>query len=562
MNRSLTEAACAYFALGAIGSIWLQGNFGFNGIAFHPYVVVVSFMAVREGLRTGLAVAMLGTLIFVISTLVRNLPITPTDTFAMFTLFPVAIYLGAVRDARRHILAEARETADEQARQIKSLRGELQILETANEELRQRVLGQDNVLSSLRNLAQKLAAIKADDLYPAIAEVVCQFLGAEQCSIYEVEEGFGTLKAFHGQSEIPGQWMEVYLQDDPSLLGQAVRDRRIMCLRDNLRAASTSDALPPSVISAPIMDSARGDVLALINVQKIPFVRVHGGTLRMLGVIADWAGHSLTNARRFSLLAGHDEFYYCFTPTFFRKRMDEEYARSVRVAKGTAPAIFSLMVVTLQGTSALSPAGFLKIMRAVGMILALNIRRSDSLGRLQENGFGLLLFNTDLKGAYLAQEKIVDEMLRYLPLLDESRFVEIHLGCASSNVARDSMALERLAEREPTVVSPQGIDPFADLDRPTRRRLEQAFGKAKRGEYEAAVGFINDCIMENPLEAAYRQALIRVYLDCGDEISYHGALEEYAQMRQRKISTSASQAMGRATAKAPVSRGGGPGTPG
>lgn len=138
------------------------------------------------------------------------------------------------------------------------------------------------------------------DLFPAICELVNDYLSATRSSVYSLAGTELELKAARGFAVVPDSLKAI--TDKESLAWIAVTEKATMSALDLLsrqptgKLAKLREGEFPILLAAPIIDEATGLVTGVVCVNNLPFAKFHGASKKILGVIARWAGDALHNA--------------------------------------------------------------------------------------------------------------------------------------------------------------------------------------------------------------------------------------------------------------------------
>ncbi len=366
-------------------------DFAYLGLMLHPYLLVIALEAIHYGRSEALFASFVGVAAYVVGmqTVGRTLDYPKsTDTVVIFTLVATGFVLGTTQQARNRQLTQARNELEELRSESERQRQRINVLTAANRELNDRVLGEVSTVQSFSELARRLSVLDEKDLTPAICELVCDYLGASESSVYLLKGQKLTLAATRGWESVPDE--AATLAPGPDLLWTAVNKKTTVTARD-------LDAPAPEgpdeerryrhLICAPIINPGSGVVLGVISVDAIPFARFHSLSVKVLGVIARWAGDSFYNASLFrgvtSQLAGDDLMDDCLPPIVFRDRLSQ--------MAGGANAGQGLVSVRVQGLQELTSREQKDVRRNLYSALKQVMLPGDILGMLQDGHYGVLV---------------------------------------------------------------------------------------------------------------------------------------------------------------------------
>lgn len=308
-RRLLVEIVVLYGAMLFVNLLLAPRQWGFPGIQPHPYLLVVALIAGRYGLAPGVATALVGCFLYealgaihVGSTPLVGAPPNPLDLPHSGILAAMLIgsgILGSLYDALHLELRTTRTNYEDAEARARTLATKNDLLETANRELRSKIMGETQTIESLYEMAQRLTTLQGDALAPAALDLVATQTGAEECHFFLVEGNVLTLMSRRGAGT--GQEPPRRSLPTDGLVARALRDRRLITVRELGMGESGMPVHSEDPIAAAPLVSPQGDrVLGLITVDRLPFMRFTPQTVRVLGVIADWTARAMSNVALFS----------------------------------------------------------------------------------------------------------------------------------------------------------------------------------------------------------------------------------------------------------------------
>ncbi len=294
----LAEIAVLYLIVCAIGWFFNGGAWSYPGVALHPFLIVVAIEANQYGLRPAILTSVVGLLLY----LIGSPGLSNDDSVPMLAIMATGVLFGMTQESRNRQLRDARNELDRSRTEQDRLRQRIQILTQANNELNERILGEVNTVSSFSEIARRLSVLEQEDLFPAICELINDYLSASKSSVYSLSDGVLTLESARGFVVIPEDLKSISNQD--SLAWHAVNEKTSLSALDLLSRKGTAEtparALKegehPILMASPIFDEAEGRVTGVVCVNNLPFSKFHGASKKILGVIARWAGDALNNA--------------------------------------------------------------------------------------------------------------------------------------------------------------------------------------------------------------------------------------------------------------------------
>lgn len=379
------------FGLFMVAGLLLRGNFAFTGQLLHPFLLVIAAAAIGHGLIEALFAFVIAVAIYLGGLVVYAgswAPTTYPHVYILFSFVLTAVVLGMVQNSRFRQLGSTRSELEEVRNESERLRQRLQVVNTANQKLNERILGEVTTVQSFADIARRLSVLEEKDLYPALCDLVTDFVHAQECSVYMLNGDRLILMAQRGWDNVSPEARA--LTRDRDLLWSAVEQRRVLTPLD-LEKMPVAQGPDPArrfnrLIVAPIFHPQSGEVMGVISVEKIPFAHLHGNTLGMLGVIAKWAGDSLFNASSFQELSKQlntDELMpECIPPILLRDRYEQEVARGQRCGA---------VVVQMQGLRGLDYNDQVWFRKTLYSVLQPFVSERVSLGRYAEEGYALLV---------------------------------------------------------------------------------------------------------------------------------------------------------------------------
>lgn len=411
--------------------VTLAHDFAYIGYKLHPFLLAIAAAAIGYGLIEALFAFVLAValyfagLLFYAGTL---LPQADPHIYILFSFMLTAVVLGMVQNSRIRQLMQARSELEEVRNVGERLRQRLQVVNTANQKLNERILGEVTTVQSFADIARRLSVLEEKDLYPALCDLLADFVHAQECSVYMLQDQNLLLKAQRGWSEVPQDART--LTRDKDLLWSALDQRRVVTPLDldkmPVQSATDTARRHRRLICAPIFHPQSGQAMGVVSVDRLPFAHLHGNTLGMLSVIAKWAGDSLFNASSFQGLSrqlNSDELIPgCIPPILLQDRFQEAVRRGDSC---------SLVVVQLQGLEALDPSDQVWFRKTLSGALQPHLGSGVSLGRVNDDSYALLFLTSD-KTQQVANE-VVAQLKAKVPSHPQASRVNPQVGWAGAS---------------------------------------------------------------------------------------------------------------------------------
>ncbi|HOU52445.1 MAG TPA: hypothetical protein PLQ97_00750 [Myxococcota bacterium] len=453
--HSLTEALVGLLLLIVLNWFAFPDDPGYLSVNPHPFLFLVILVASRYGTFDGFITGILAAAVYLGYVFWgRDLEaVRQTSDFALFLpayLFVIlGLLLGEIREAANRDVTTLGQEVRRLRAELEETRQRTQVLEKVKEELQQRVLASDDPLVRISETATRLATQTPDEACPAILDLVERFVMPEKFAIYLAVEAPGgvlgqpTPEAFELRLsrgwDRPDEFPHRLDGSHPAV--QAALTRRQVASMASMDPDTTTDI----VACAPIIEPHRDQVLALLVIERIPFLRLNQMTLNHLHTIAGWAGKTMGDARQLGDAQEarvDDPVSGVFHFRFLSRRLTEEAQRVRRYGGNCA-----YLVVHCPQFQELTPGDQRIFLRETGTLLKRLLRTMDVVGIHREPGFfGLILPSTTPHQALVVTARI-NEAFRKTFGGYGSRFdrLTIRMGLATTT-ASEPLSEARLME--------------------------------------------------------------------------------------------------------------------
>jgi len=409
------EAGLGFCLLLAINFLWYKQDIGFLAIHPHPFWLIILPMAARYGFRAGLFSSLMAAALYLVLTRLGLEYITAHDLLTYhylttpFLFLAVGIILGEMREmqVRKYQKLEFEFTGLRKAH--RALQGRYEALNQVKRELSSRIISQEDTLSTLYEAAQGLRSLKEAEIYPAILTLLSDYCAAESSSFYVINNDSLNLKDSAGDANHPRSQV---IALDEGLMGQVLTTGETASINTMIGEDDfTAQAGAGILVSVPV-SLTTGELMGVINIEKMPFMKFNRQNLRLLELVADWAGSALDNARTYQKSNERnvlDEFTGVYTNQYMVSRLDEEFKRAMRYG-----IPLSLIIIAVQSAETLVETEQNELRRLLSTIINQKLRTIDLLFHGKEWGdFILSLPNTPASGAAVVLEKIRQELKDY-----------------------------------------------------------------------------------------------------------------------------------------------------
>ena len=418
----------------AVNFLWFSHNPGFAGVHPHPFWLVVLPMAARYGFRAGAASGFFAGLTLLGMQQLGHPHQSLRTLLALSNLtLPILLVAGGI------LLGEIREA---QKKRYQALANEFQHLTAVHEDLSRRyealnrakqeldthIISQEQTLTTVYEAAKGLKSMEEEDIIPTVVEIMVDFLSAEACSVYLLTEDRMVLAAgrdpegeFHRRPE---------LSLDEGMVAEAVTSRRTVSL--NTLTPSTDFiklAGDGIVICVPLFNSKK-QVLGVLNIEKLPFIKFNPQTVRLASIIGEWCGSAIENARTYQDTRDKnisDDITGAYTYTYFLKRLQEEFLRARRY--GQELSLIAFEIVDFQ---AIDKGHQQDILTVVSLVFKNKLRAVDLFFHDHDaSRYFIILPGTPLAGVQVVNRKMIEEIeaFKFRPYQDnDSRSLSIRTG--------------------------------------------------------------------------------------------------------------------------------------
>ncbi|MBN2139504.1 MAG: GAF domain-containing protein [Desulfovibrionaceae bacterium] len=399
------EIALGLSLLGALNFILFPQDPGFTNVSPHPYWALILAIAIRYGFWGGLSSGLACCLLFV----ALKLPKIPDPSlFEIINLdlwgrplmfLAVGAILGEVRQTQIVRQREVSAERDRYKESYEKLLGQYDALSRAKQEIDTRIISQEHTLSTVYEAAQALRSLNQEEIYPAVLDLLKDYLDVSECAIYMLEDEVLRLKSWLGPDHSPPPEVA---DKGRGMIGQAFAKNKTVVLSEIVEDMEKGGG---PIIAAPIASIQDGRVAGVISISSMPFLKFTPESARMVSLIADWCGTSLENALRYKhtkdkLIA--DEMIDAYTSEYLKDRLVEEFKRSRRYK-----IPLSLLFLRFPSFGNISDKNREDLLLTLSLVLKNWTRDIDLLFLHDVPGqFVLLLPNTPLQGAKVVAKNI------------------------------------------------------------------------------------------------------------------------------------------------------------
>lgn len=434
-KSDIIEILLGYAILIAINLFWFRDNIGFVGVKYHPFWIVILLVAARYGFRGGL-MAGLSAAVILLALIKTTNPIITAKTLITYEYLEtpllfivVGTFLGELRQNQKRKYRDVKTKYETLKKNNTNLIENFKALNDAKKELDTRIIGQEQTVSTLYDAAQDLKSLKEADIYPAVLGILTQFVGAEKCSIYMLSNDKLKLADNSGWEENHNHPTEINLNE--GMMGQAFSTKSTTSVNYMLKVENISEFINLNmVVSSPITNNSE-QVMGVLNIEKLPFIKFNPQAIRMTSLIADWCGSAIENARTYKETKDKnisDDVTGAYTFSYLNERLTEEFQRAFRYK-----LILGILFIEIEDFTYITDDFKHDVLSVLGFVLKNNTRRTDFLFNYSKPGqFVFVLPHTNNQGIKVLSNKILKEIyeFKFKPYTEEERYLEIKCGIA------------------------------------------------------------------------------------------------------------------------------------
>ncbi|ETR72573.1 MAG: Diguanylate cyclase [Candidatus Magnetoglobus multicellularis str. Araruama] len=398
---------------------------GFREVQPHPYWMIILPIATGFGFRAGIFAGLsCSALIWIYASYEIDanqwldiiLLLKAPEIYGQFFLFiGGGCIIGEIREVKNRKLRELQIEYNDLIDGYEKLTKAYDQLSEVKKEVDTRVTGRETTLLKLYHAEQSLKSLRERDIYPAVIQILKDFISVEACSIYRL---------YDNQLQ-----MTAKLDDDISRIQKRRKGFSIMKKAIKRKETISMFNHPGIIISAPFMDS-KNQVMGLVNIERVPPMKANPQTVRMTTLIAQQCASAIQNASAYEETQKRhitDDITGALTFEYFTQRLDEELQRSHRY-KYT----FSILTFIIKDFKHFHKSIRADLRLALCAIIYKKIRGVDLLFLdAQPDRFILFLPNTPYAGADIVKSRIsayIDEFnFQPYPRSQKSVNIDIHI---------------------------------------------------------------------------------------------------------------------------------------
>ncbi len=289
------EAVLGVSVIGLL-DYFLPVSLGLQQFDLYLLWVVVLGIAARYGAPAGYVACILSAIVFETLIYVHASPyqsISPHEALQPFLLFVSGVLVSELVRSHQRAAEEARAKLQKTNKLLHALQEQYTLAVDAKSELERHIANQPVSIGTMTEFASRMNALRTQELFPAILELLHTMLDAQACAIYLFDSQ--QLRLAVGQPEGYAGRPAIITPND-ILAYRAIRERRTVSVRDMVQHYGPNVPAPSQAMLAGPLVGRDGQLLGLVVIESIPFFKFTPGNVRLFEQLLAWASSSLQNA--------------------------------------------------------------------------------------------------------------------------------------------------------------------------------------------------------------------------------------------------------------------------
>lgn len=449
--RPLLEVFSFFLLLVVFNWAFFPQRPGFLDVDPHPFWFAILLFGFRYGVVTGLTSGVLSTLFYLTAAWLSgeqyrfeelNFYLLPS-----FFIF-VGVFVGVVTAKGRQEIEKLKREKEGFKTEIQKAKGELETLGEVNRGLEKKIVTRMTTVVTLYQGARSLESVEEEELYPSILSFTAKALEATEMAIHRREEKGWKLAHHYGWKE--SHRRPTFSKPNEGIIGLAGDGNKIISIRDFMdprRSFEIPEYLGDALVAGPLRVGEKGEVVAVLSVQNIPFLLFNSATVNLFNFLLQWASASLERARYVKSLKGQeilDPEFNIYSAKYFQNRLCQEFARSK-----TYYLPLSLGIVQIPELPILSHEKRRWVLYLLAQLLQKSCREMDVIASFEEKSipFAILWVTANEKQALEMKKAILDHF-HQLDLENELGKISLNISIASfSPKLEDANAFLTMAKK-------------------------------------------------------------------------------------------------------------------
>ena len=324
--RISLEILAVSLAIFIINIFVFPNNPGFAEGTFNPYSALTILVAAYYGKLYGFS-TFLFTIILIMVPVGKDIEVFQfwkvlwnTQNIRIAVLLVGVYVLGMIRDSYTTRINHYRSTTKKEVFEKFKYKNEVEALSAVNNELEERVLRQNESVTSLYTQIKALHTQSLTETLNILLNTVSKFSWAEKASIWRFDENSNALVMIANNGWSPQDFSNSILDLDDSIEGWCFRNNLIFSVRmlleyDNLMKMDKKR----NIFTFPINFS--NGSWGVLNIEEMPFTKYNLYVEKILSILVDLASPEIERAveyesnvtyeeiNKFTQLPGYNQFY-------------------------------------------------------------------------------------------------------------------------------------------------------------------------------------------------------------------------------------------------------------
>jgi hypothetical protein len=290
----------------------------------HPLIFLCAFLGLRYGKKIGAITSLITCAIYI--SIFLSMGNELLYFFRYFTNFKnpliflwIALILGTFKDNHLYKIEKLEDEIFTLKEEYLKLEKDFQIIDKVQKELKNQIIGSNESIISLYDIASKLETFEIEDIFTETIGVLKKYLKVTSASIYYYDEKskFLRLKILYGEN----------LMDRSSFpVSEFPCYEEAMISKTVVKWKQGDNENQPLLVAPLIKDDK---IIAFINVENMDFDILSEYAYRLFTLITDWVNKALSKAHHIESLGGqrYIENTILATPEYFENRLAIEEGR-------------------------------------------------------------------------------------------------------------------------------------------------------------------------------------------------------------------------------------------
>lgn len=255
----------------------------------HPFWIAVILISCQYGTAEGLFTAVLASVLYLHGPFPQKMVSQESfDYFFLLSKMPIlwissAVILGELRLKHIRECNRYKEEANLAAIRENKIAESYNALKAIKEQLEYRVASEQDTCLLAIGAFKKMEAKGREQMLKGIMELVKVLVAPEKFSLYLVKSGNLQLQAAEGW-DASDTFQQTISADSP-LFDEVIRKGKAVSIYSSPQVFENQ-----GLFAVPVMASEKKEILGMIKIEQIPFLRLRTSTEETLREIGEWVG--------------------------------------------------------------------------------------------------------------------------------------------------------------------------------------------------------------------------------------------------------------------------------